>query len=72
MQFKLDNNGTMGQRTVVGVIKDFHTYSLQHKVEPLVMVMPPDAMQEDNLYVRIAKEKSPEGLAYLDQVISRV
>src|SRR5664279_656760 len=27
-------------KTVVGVIKDFHTYSLQHKVEPLVMILP--------------------------------
>lgn len=56
------------QRVIVGVIKDFHTYSLQHSIEPLVMVMPPVATMEDNLYVKLAKGKISEGLAYLDQV----
>ena len=26
------------ERTIVGVVKDFHTYSLQHKVEPMVLL----------------------------------
>ena len=30
---------------VIGVVKDFHTYSLQHKVEPLVMIMPPNSKE---------------------------
>lgn len=53
---------------VIGVIKDFHTYSLQHKVEPLVIIMPPVAKEEDNVYVRIAKGKTPAALAYIDKV----
>ncbi len=53
---------------VIGVIKDFHTYSLQHKVEPLVLVMPPNTDQQDNLYVKLTKGKIPEGLAYLNNV----
>jgi putative ABC transport system permease protein len=71
MKFRIDDKGTVGERTVVGVVKDFHTYSLQHKVEPLVMVMPPVASMGDNLYVRVAKGKTAEGLAYLNQVYSR-
>src|SRR5205085_12509033 len=71
IQFKIDDKGTMAQRTVVGVVKDFHTYSLQHKVDPLVMVMPPAASSKDNLYVRIAKGKIRDGLAYIDEVYRR-
>ena len=55
-------------RTVIGVISDFHTYSLQHKVTPMVMIMPPTAMAKDNLYVRVAKGKIKEGVAYLNNV----
>ncbi|MEO7766432.1 MAG: FtsX-like permease family protein, partial [Ferruginibacter sp.] len=61
----------MGERTVVGVVKDFHTYSLQHLVEPLVMVMPPAASMGDNLYVKITKGRVKEGLAHLDKVYRR-
>lgn len=71
MKFSIDENGTMGERTVIGVIKDFHTYSLQHKVEPLVMVMPPAPSMGDNLYVRIARGKINEGVAWMNQVYSR-
>ncbi len=55
-------------RTVIGVISDFHTYSLQHKVTPMVMIMPPTDMAKDNLYVRIANGKTREGLTYLNKV----
>ena len=63
-----DDDGNTAPKKVIGVIKDFHTYSLQHKIEPLVMVMPSASSMEDNLYVRIAKGKIPEGLAYIDKV----
>jgi len=55
-------------RTVIGVFRDFHTYSLQHKVQPLVLVLPSNTNDEDNLYVRLAKGKSKQALAYLEQV----
>ncbi len=69
MEFNVGSN--IFQRTVIGVIKDFHTYSLQHKVEPLVLVMPPAAPDKDNLYVKIAKGKTAEGLAWIDKVYRR-
>jgi len=65
MQFNIDDQGNTAERTIVGVVKDFHTYSLQHQIAPLVMVMPPTAAMEDNLYVRLAKGKIPQGLAFL-------
>ena len=52
---------------VVGVVADFHTYSLQHKIEPLVLQLPAPA-EKDNLYVRIRPEKATEALAYIRQV----
>ncbi|MEO6548742.1 MAG: ABC transporter permease [Ferruginibacter sp.] len=67
LKFPIDRN-TVGERTVVGVVKDFHTYSLQHLVEPLVMVMPPAASMGDNLYVKVAKGRVKEGLAQIDKV----
>jgi len=71
MKFPVDDKGTTAERTVVGVVRDFHTYSLQYKIEPLVMVMPPVSSMEDNLYVKIAKGKIPEGLAYLKDTYHR-
>lgn len=60
--------GETGERTVVGVVKDFHTYSLQHKVEPLVLLMPPASSMEDNLYVKINTAKTTEALAHIEKV----
>ncbi|HET7002097.1 MAG TPA: FtsX-like permease family protein, partial [Puia sp.] len=61
------NDRNRQPKTVVGVIKDFHTYSFQHKVEPLVLILPPNAKEQDNLYVRLAKGKTNEAMAYLEQ-----
>ncbi|MEO6720381.1 MAG: ABC transporter permease, partial [Ferruginibacter sp.] len=71
MQFKRNTNSPLETRIVIGVIKDFHTYSLQHKIEPLVMMAPPDARAQDNLYVKIAKGKTVAGLAYLKQIYAQ-
>ncbi|CAN5522541.1 ABC transporter permease [soil metagenome] len=49
---------------VVGVVRDFHTYSLQHKIEPLVLQMPAPS-DKDNLYVRIRPGQTEEALAYI-------
>jgi putative ABC transport system permease protein len=60
------NNKDGQPKTVVGVIKDFHTYSFQHKVAPLVLVLPPNTKEQDNLYVRLAKGKTVEAMTYLN------
>jgi putative ABC transport system permease protein len=60
--------GETGERTVVGVVKDFHTYSLQHKMEPMVLLMPPAPSMEDNLYVKINTAKTTEALAFIEKV----
>jgi putative ABC transport system permease protein len=68
MQFTYDDKRSIGERTVIGVVRDFHTYSLQHKVEPMVLLMPPVASMEDNLYVKINTSKTKESLAFLEKV----
>ncbi|HEX9959073.1 MAG TPA: ABC transporter permease, partial [Fibrella sp.] len=55
---------------VVGVVRDFHTYSLQHKIEPLVLRMPAPT-DKDNLYVRIQPAKTAEALAYIKTVYQK-
>jgi putative ABC transport system permease protein len=63
--------GETVERTIVGVVKDFHTYSLQHKVEPMVLLMPPAASMEDNLYVKINTAKTTEALAFIETVYNK-
>ena len=65
MQYQYNNGANTNTSTIIGVVKDFHSYSLQHIIEPLVMMMPPENKEQDNLYVKIAKGKTAEGLAYL-------
>ncbi|WP_435357069.1 ABC transporter permease [Emticicia sp. SJ17W-69] len=67
IQVKIDNEGGIAERRIIGVFKDFHTYSLQHKVEPMVLVMPTQASMEDNLYVKINTSKTKEALAYIQK-----
>lgn len=65
MEYKYGKDGEVMKRTVVGVVKDFHSASLQHKIEPLVMMMPPVAGEQDNLYVKIAKGKAAAALPFI-------
>ncbi|KAA2240690.1 FtsX-like permease family protein [Chitinophaga agrisoli] len=71
LRFNMEGQDSVGERTIIGVVKDFHTYSLQHKVEPMVMIMPPAAVMEDNLYVKINTARTPQALAYLAAVYKK-
>ncbi|RRB07560.1 ABC transporter permease [Larkinella rosea] len=64
VKYYTDNQKNTAEARVVGVVKDFHTYSLQHKIEPLVLQLPAPA-DKDNLYVRIQPAKVTEALAYI-------
>ncbi|GAB3990881.1 ABC transporter permease [Spirosoma daeguense] len=67
VRYYIDNEKNTAEARVVGVVKDFHTYSLQHKIEPLVLQIPAPA-DKDNLYVRIQPGKTTEALAYIQSV----
>jgi putative ABC transport system permease protein len=68
MGYYINKDTQMSYRTIIGVVKDFHSYSLQHKIEPMVMMMPPAESEQDNLYVKIAKGKAAEGIAHIKKV----
>ncbi|WP_426668903.1 ABC transporter permease [Mucilaginibacter sp. McL0603] len=57
--------------TIVGVVKDFNTYSLQHKIAPMELVLPQSADDKDNLYVRLSGKNIPGALDYLKSVYSQ-
>ncbi|QMW03123.1 ABC transporter permease [Spirosoma foliorum] len=67
VRYYIDDQKHSAEARVIGVVKDFHTYSLQHKIEPLVLQMPAP-MDKDNIYVRIQAGKVAEALAYIQSV----
>lgn len=71
MQYRVVPGAPLNVRTIIGVVRDFHLYSLQHKIEPLVMLLPPIAREQDNLYVRLSAGNPTKALAYLTQTFRR-
>lgn len=65
------DSGKVTYSTIVGVIKDFNTYSLQHKITPMVLNLPKTAEDGDNLYVRLSPKNIPQALDYLKLVYAR-
>jgi len=68
--YTIDNDSTVN-RTVIGVIKDFHSTSLQHQIEPMVLLMPPRDRDRDNLYVKVAKGEALAGMAFLKKAYQK-
>ncbi|MBB5394292.1 ABC transporter permease [Mucilaginibacter sp. AK015] len=66
----VDSDGKVITQTIVGVVKDFNTYSLQHKISPMVLYLPSEAKDKDNLYVRIGKGNTQASLDYITKVYS--
>jgi putative ABC transport system permease protein len=65
------DKGVISWSTIVGVAKDFNTYSLQHKIAPMKLVLPQSVDDKDNLYVRLSGKNIPAALDYLSLVYSR-
>ncbi|MCH8125416.1 ABC transporter permease [candidate division KSB1 bacterium] len=59
---QLDIKGELEDGIVIGVIKDFHTRSLHHKIEPLIFYFAP---RWENVSVRIAGENIPATIQFL-------
>jgi len=57
-----------GEFEVIGVVKDFNIYSLQHEVNPLILQLPAQSSDKDNVYVRIS---SPEALKSVEAVYKK-
>ena len=70
-EYRINQSMDKSHRTIIGVVKDFHFSSLQHKIEPMVLIMPPAVNEQDNLYVKIAKGKIAAGLDYLKKTYAK-
>ena len=55
------------ERRVVGVVRDFHTYSLQHKIEPLILQLPAQPDDQDNLYIKIRPGQTKAALTQIEK-----
>ncbi|MBC8152734.1 MAG: ABC transporter permease [Bacteroidetes bacterium] len=55
------------ERRVVGVVSDFHLNSLQHKIEPLLLQLPADPNEQDNLYIKIRAGQTEAALALIEK-----
>jgi putative ABC transport system permease protein len=53
------------------VVKNFHIFSLQHKIEPLIMELPKRAEDQDNIYVRLDERNIPQALAFVGQTFRK-
>jgi putative ABC transport system permease protein len=61
--------GVPQYKTVIGVIKDFSIFSLQHKIEPLILELPALAKDKDNLYIRVAAKNLPATMRYIETTL---
>ena len=66
-----DSTGKIRFANIVGVVKDFHIYSLQHKIEPMIMELPQRAEDRDNMYVRLDEYKLSQSLAFVEQTFRK-
>lgn len=66
-----DEKGQVLMASVIGVVKDFNIYSLQHKIEPLMLRMPPVYREADNLVARLQKGHIPQAMKHIATVYAR-
>lgn len=71
IQLGTDSLGKPALFSVAGIVKDFNIYSLQHKIEPLVMQLPAEVNDKDNMYVRLSKSNIKTALAYTESIFKK-
>jgi len=71
IQMGRDTAGNPKIYEVGGVVKDFNIYSLQHKIEPLIVKLPLSNGDKDNIYVRISGKNMTAGLQHVEFVFRK-
>lgn len=64
-KFVVPGSGGRREMTVVGVVKDFHVYSLKKKIEPLMLYINPDYFY--NIVMQIRPDETQNTLAGLEK-----
>lgn len=68
IQMGADPEGNPKIYEVAGVMKDFNIYSLQHVIAPLIVKLPPEDNDKDNIYVRLNSKNMNAGVQYVGSV----
>jgi len=71
IRYQTDSKGTLTQRQITGVIKDFHVYSLQHSIIPLALKLPMSREMEDNIFVKFEAGHATEAIDYIKSVYKK-
>ncbi|MBO9202392.1 MULTISPECIES: ABC transporter permease [Niastella] len=66
-----DSTGKFIAANIIGVVKDFHIYSLQHQIGPMVMELPRQLYDRDNVYVRIDDHNTAQTIKYLENTFRK-
>ncbi len=66
-----DSTGKITYITIIGVIHDYHIYSLQHKIEPMIMQLPQRAKDKDNMYVHMSGRNVSQALLFIEQTFRK-
>ncbi|WP_205511609.1 ABC transporter permease [Longitalea arenae] len=66
-----DSTGKIHYANIIGVVKDYHIYSLQHRIEPLMMELPKRALDRDNIYVRLEVSNLAEAVRSLEKTFRK-
>lgn len=66
-----DSMGKKHVANIAGVVRDFNIYSLQHRIEPMIMSLPQSAEDRDNIYVRLDNSHTSNSLAFVEQTFRK-
>jgi putative ABC transport system permease protein len=66
-----DSTGKAQFANIVGVVKDFHIYSLQHLIEPMIIELPKQVRDQDNMYVRLEEHNLSQALGFVEQTFRK-
>jgi putative ABC transport system permease protein len=66
-----DTTGKLVTANIIGVVKDFHIYSLQHQIGPMVMELPRQLYDRDNVYVRIDERNPAQTIKYIENTFRK-
>ncbi len=66
-----DSTGKTIAANIVGVVKDFHIYSLQHQIEPMILELPRQFSDRDNIYARIDDRNQAQTIQYIENTVRK-
>ena len=66
-----DSTGKIFSANILGVVKDYHIYSLQHLIDPMIMQLPKKATDRDNVYVRVDEHNLSQSLVFIENTYKK-